>query len=437
MAANVLNPILVISSESVVVVSICMFLLALEPVGTIVVILVMVIASIFFQRILGGYSSGLGRIRQNADGLVIKKSQEALNGIKDVKVHGKSEYFSSQFSLYNAKSANASAIQYLLKQVPRMYLETLGVLVFAILTVMVMIRGEPSVQAFSALSAFALAAFRILPSANRMLSSLNSLRYADAVIDTFYNELNSSEISERTDQPKNGGRFQLPFDSKITIHNLGYQYPGAKAKALQQISLTINKGESIGVVGKSGAGKSTLADAILGLLRPQIGQILVDGVPIHEDIEKWHQKIGYVQQDIFLLDDTILQNIAFGVCENDINPDRVDEVIIEARLNEFVSTLPHGLYTKLGERGVRLSGGQKQRIGIARALYRDPTILIFDEATSALDNETESEIVSAIQRLKGDKTIIVIAHRLSTIEHCDRTVELGNAQVLKILSTNP
>ena len=210
----------------------------------------------FFPKNFGWLLIRTWTDRQNADGLVIKKSQEALNGIKDVKVHGKSEYFSSQFSLYNAKSANASAIQYLLKQVPRMYLETLGVLVFAILTVMVMIRGEPSVQAFSALSAFALAAFRILPSANRMLSSLNSLRYADAVIDTFYNELNSSEISERTDQPKNGGRFQLPFDSKITIHNLGYQYPGAKAKALQQISLTINKGESIGVVGKVEQGKA-------------------------------------------------------------------------------------------------------------------------------------------------------------------------------------
>jgi ABC-type multidrug transport system fused ATPase/permease subunit len=228
----------------------------------------------------------------------------------------------------------------------------------------------------------------------------------------------------------------LTFERSIEIQDLCYQYPGSVEFSLCNISLSIKRGMSIGIIGKSGAGKSTLADVVLGLLTPSSGAILVDGINIHENNTAWQQLIGYVQQDIFLLDDSIRRNIAFGLPEDSIDTKRMNGVVVESQLEEFISSLPDGLNTQLGERGVRLSGGQKQRIGIARALYRNSSTLIFDEATSALDNETESEIVSAINNLKGTRTIIVIAHRLSTTEHCDRVIELTDGGISKIIERN-
>ena len=230
----------------------------------------------------------------------------------------------------------------------------------------------------------------------------------------------------------NNNMARSAFERSIDIDNLCYQYPGTHELALSDIKLTIVKGESIGVIGKSGAGKSTLSDIILGLLKPSAGAIYIDGVDIYEDIKSWQSLIGYVQQDIYLLDDSIRSNIAFGELADEIDANRINDAIAEAQLDEFVASLPKGIDTHLGERGVRLSGGQKQRIGIARALYRNTPILVFDEATSALDNETEAEIVSSIQKFKGVRTTIVIAHRLSTIEHCDRVIELKKGRISKI-----
>lgn len=429
LASNVLNPLLVIASESIVIISISAFLIVLEPIGTISVVLTMVLFSILFQKVFGKYTSELGLARQNADGMLIKKSQEALGGIKDVKVLGKTQFFYEQFRYHNLITASVSARHYLLKQLPRMYLETLGVLVLSVLIVMLTLRGDTSIQTISALTVFAMAAFRLLPSANRILSSLTSLRYADPTVDLLHAQLKT--FPKDYFQMKNNWNddLDLKFDKNIELKSLTYHYPNASINALSNITFSINKGESIGIIGKSGAGKSTLSDIILGLLTPSSGKVLVDHVDINENIRAWQHKIGYVQQDIFLLDDSIRQNITFGLREDEVDEKKLSEVIFEAALDEFVSSLPDGLNTHLGERGVRLSGGQKQRIGIARALYRNPPILIFDEATSALDNATESEIVSAIQRLKGKRTIIVIAHRLSTIGHCDRVIELTDGRI--------
>lgn len=432
LVSNVLTPLLTILTECVVIIAISIFLITIEPTGTIVVLAVLVILSFSFQRVLSSYVAKLGRIRQNADGMLIQRSQEALGGIKDVKVLGKGLHFFEQFRMHNLTSSRASAKQYAVNQTPRMYLETIGVLVFSILIVLLIFKGDDFRQVVPTLGVFALAAFRLLPSANRVLSAINSLRFADAVIVSLNDQLTEIGQTVPLASSVNNNMAHSAFQRSIDIDNLCYQYPGTHELALSDINLTIAKGESIGVIGKSGAGKSTLSDAILGLLKPSAGAIYVDGVDVYEDIKSWQRLIGYVQQDIYLLDDSIRSNIAFGELDDEIDANRINDAITEAQLDEFVASLPEGIDTHLGERGVCLSGGQKQRIGIARALYRNTPILVFDEATSALDNETEAEIVSAIKSFKGVRTTIVIAHRLSTIEHCDRVIELKKGRISKI-----
>jgi ABC-type multidrug transport system fused ATPase/permease subunit len=429
---NVLTPLLTIVTECVVIIAVSIFLTTIEPIGTIVVLVILVVLSFSFQRVLGSYVAKLGGIRQHADGMLIQRSQEALGGIKDVKMLGKELHFFDQFRIYNLTSTNVSAKQYVINQIPRMYLETIGILVFLILIVLLIVKGDDFRQVIPTLGVFALAAFRLLPSANRLLSAINSLRFADAVIASLNDQLKAIALTVPCVPSVNNNMAHSAFERSIDIDNLCYQYPGTHELTLSDINLTIVKGESIGVIGKSGAGKSTLLYTILGLLKPSAGAIYVDSVDIYEDIKSWQSLIGYVQQDIYLLDNSIRSNIAFGELDDEIDANRINDAIIEAQLDEFVASLPEGIDTHLGERGVRLSGGQKQRIGIARALYRNTPILVFDEATSALDNETETEIVSAIKRFKGVRTTIVIAHRPSTIEHCDRVIELKKGRISKI-----
>ena len=432
LVSYVLTPLLTIVTECAVIIAVSIFLITIEPTGTIVVLAVLVVLSFSFQRVLGSYVAKLGRIRQHADGMVIQRSQEALSGIKDVKVLGKELHFINQFRMHNLTSSSVSAKQYVVDQIPRMYLETIGVLVFSILIVLLIVKGDDFRQVIPTLGVFALAAFRLLPSANRLLSAINSLRFADAVIVSLNDQLKAIALTVSSAPRDNNNMAHFAFERSIDIDNLCYQYPGTHELALSDIKLTIVKGESMGVIGKSGAGKSTLSDIILGLLKPSAGAIYVDGVDIYEDIKSWQSLIGYVQQDIYLLDDSIRSNIAFGELADEIDANRINDAIAEAQLDEFVASLPKGIDTHLGERGVRLSGGQKQRIGIARALYRNTPILVFDEATSALDNETETEIISAIKKFKGVRTTIVITHRLSTIEHCDRVIELKKGRISKI-----
>ena len=429
---NALNPLLIILSESVVILAISVFLMAIEPIGTLIVMFLIGALSFAYQRLLSEYTNNLGKVRQNADGMVIQKSQEALGGIKDLKVLGKERQFLQQFSIHNLTSSDISAKQYTLNQIPRMYLETIGVLAFSLLIFLLTFKGYDFLQVIPVLGVFALAAFRLLPSANRVLSAINSLRFADAVVVSLNDQLTEIALTDPCTPSIDTNIALSAFDRSIEIKNLCYQYPRTHELALSDINLTIYKGESIGVVGKSGAGKSTLSDTILGLLKPSAGAIYVDGIDMYEEIKSWQNLIGYVQQDIYMLDDSIRCNIAFGAPDGEIDSNKINDAIIEAKLDEFVSSLPEGIDTHLGERGVRLSGGQRQRIGIARALYRRTPILVFDEATSALDTETEIDIVSAIKSFKGIRTTIVIAHRLSTIEHGGRVIELKKGRISKI-----
>lgn len=433
LAHSVLNPLLMIVSEIAVVLAISAFLLIIEPFGTSFIILFLLLFSFLFQKFVSKYSASLGKTRQKADGKIIQLSQESLGGIKDVKLLGKEFQFFMQFNKWNRTSSDVSAKQHAISQIPRMYLETISVIIFSILILILSYKGNDLQEVVPVLGVFALAAFRLLPSANRILSCFNTFRFGGATITALGNHLVDLDQSD-SHKIKNLGKpsDKIAFEHFFQIKDLCYQYPGTHELHLSDINFTVLKGESVGIIGKSGAGKSTLTDVILGLLKPSVGSLYVDGVDIYDDIKSWQNIVGYVPQDIFMLDDSIRRNIAFGEHDDDINTDRIYDAINEAQLDELISTLPDGIETKLGERGVRLSGGQRQRIGIARALYRNTPILVFDEATSALDNETEIEIVSAIKNLKGVRTTIIVAHRLSTIEHCDRVLQLTRGRISRI-----
>jgi ABC-type multidrug transport system fused ATPase/permease subunit len=272
---------------------------------------------------------------------------------------------------------------------------------------------------------FAAAAFRIMPSVNRVLGAVQSLRYGLPVIDVLHAELNL--VTPKVAAPQSPA---APFCASLELSQITYTYPLAAEPALKDISLTIRVGESVGFIGESGAGKSTLVDILLGLLNSDMGNVRVDGQDIQSNLRNWQDQIGYVPQLIFLTDDTLRRNVAYGLPAEQIDEAAVWRSISSAQLEQFVNELPLGLDTLVGERGVRLSGGQRQRIGIARALYHNPAVLVLDEATSALDVTTERGVMDAVRSLRGGKTLIIVAHRLSTLEHCDHLFRLKRGRLV-------
>jgi len=287
------------------------------------------------------------------------------------------------------------------------------------------------------LGLFAAAAFRLMPSVIRDIGAVQSLRYGLPVIDVLHDELNLA-APETVAHVKS----VTPFRHALQLCQVSYTYPGSSEPALDQLSLIICRGESVGFIGSSGAGKSTLADILLGLLTPDLGEVRVDDQDIRRQLRNWQDQIGYVPQSIFLTDDTLCRNVAFGLPNTQIDEGAVWCAIRAAQLEDFVQSLPEGLSTMVGERGIRLSGGQCQRIGIARALYHDPAVLVLDEATSSLDIVTESGVMQAVRALHGTKTIIIIAHRISTVVHCDRLYRIEQGRVVEegtptiLLATN-
>jgi ATP-binding cassette, subfamily B, bacterial PglK len=426
---HTLIPLLVIATESLVIIAFMIFLVWLEPLGTVIVVSLLLLSGLLFQGLIKNFMEEIGTTRLNADGLIVQKAQEAIGGIKDIKVLLKEDAFMEHFSKYNLLSSEADAQHYTWSQFPRMYLETIGVVTLSVLLLFLTINSANSAQVIPTFGLFALAAFRLLPSANRIMISFGNLRYSSSVIGNIEQQLNDAKLLPIHTTNEYEISNSLSFVKSIDIQNISHSYD-SETISLHNISISIKKGESIGIIGKSGAGKSTLVDVILGLLAPTSGSIAVDGNSIYENLIGWQQIVGYVQQDVFLLDDSILKNIAFGIHEENIDYERLYQVVNETQLDDFVYALSEGLNTQLGERGLRLSGGQKQRIGIARALYHKSSVLVFDEATSALDTETETEIMSEISNLKGDQTIIVIAHRLSTLKHCDRILELSKGSIV-------
>ncbi len=368
-------------------------------------------------------------VRKNRQGQT-KWLMQSFGGIKETKIAQKEDYFLGRFDAeYESFAKNHCSYQ-TLAYLPKPAMETvvIGALLFVVM--IKLLRGVDSVYFVSTMSVFAVAAYRLLPSFNRISGYLSRIMFDKASIDAVYNDLKLVEqLEEKRKSIKEEGK--LTFNKEVTVNDISYRYPNTENDVLSKVSLSIPKNKSVAFVGPSGAGKTTLADIILGILYQQSGSIEVDGVSVPEDSVEWKKKLGYIPQVIFLIDDTIRNNIAYGIGKDDIDEKRIDEVIEEAQLKDFIDTLPEGLDTVIGERGVRLSGGQRQRIGIARALYNDPEILVLDEATSALDTETETAVMEAIDSLSGKKTLIIIAHRLSTIENCDIVYEVKDGNVTR------
>jgi ABC-type multidrug transport system fused ATPase/permease subunit len=415
-------------SEVFVLIGIAALLVFAEPVGVMLVGGVLVVAGYSFYRITKTRVSRWGEARHIHEGLRLKCIQEGLGGVRDVKVLGREAQFVANYDKHNEANAAVGKRQAFVSALPRLWLEFLAVAGISALVILMLREGKPPEAMVPTLGLFAAAAFRLMPSANKILVALQNLRYHLPVVDTLYREREILNPSLVPPEIKLAG---LRFNNSLVIDHVDYAYSGASKVVLSDICLCIKKGTSVGFVGPSGAGKSTLINILLGLLVPTRGSILVDGQDIHADIRSWQCQIGYVPQSVFLMDDSLRRNIAFGLADDQIDHEAVDRAVRAAQLSSFLKSLPEGLDTQVGERGIRLSGGQCQRIGIARALYHNPSILILDEASSSLDTETEEAVMSAVNQLRNDKTIIIIAHRLTTVSQCDDLYELADGVLRK------
>jgi ABC-type multidrug transport system fused ATPase/permease subunit len=419
-----------LSIEASAIIGVASVLFIAEPLGALVAIVFLAFSAVIFYSLIKNKVLLWGRKRLFHDSQITQHLMQGLGAVKDVKLLGRERYFLNKFDEHNTAKARVLTNQATVLQTPRLYLELLAVIGLAGLIIMMLLQNRPLEHLIPTIGIFVAAAFRMIPSVNRIMSSIQSIRYSGPVLERLYTEFTSirnlpaQNISDSVDK-KNA------FTGKVVIKHLEFEYYGTHKKALDGISLSFNIGSTIGFIGSSGSGKSTLIDVFLGLLMPTSGAIYVDNRDIAECMKGWQSQIGYVPQTIFLTDDTIRRNIAFGVDDKEINEDAIMRSVKAAQLDDYISNLPLGLEANVGERGVKLSGGQRQRIGIARALYHDPQILVLDEATSALDTATESEVMKAVNALHGSKTILIVAHRLSTIQNCDKIFKLVDGKIVE------
>lgn len=405
---------------------------------TVIVVGLLIICIGIFTAISKKFVKGIGRECQDYKAKIYQWMNQALGGIKEVKVLNREKYFITSYQTYYKKYTKGLKISRLLATIPKYIVEMVSISGLLIAIIIKIKYGRNDIITFiPQLSAFAMAAFRLMPSVGRINEHVTNIAYAMPSIELVYHDLKDvdREMEYKTDAEKINqtiaGMQDWKFEKELEIKKICYRYPGVEENVIDYAELKIQKGQTIALIGESGAGKTTMADIILGLLMPQYGKIKADGMDIFENIDLWHKNIGYIPQTIYLSDDTIRNNVAFGVYEEEIDEAAVAEALKKAQLYEFVEGLSNGVDTVVGDRGVRLSGGQRQRIGIARALYHDPEILVLDEATSALDNETEAAVMTAIDSLRKEKTMIIIAHRLTTIQNADLIFEIvgGKAEV--------
>lgn len=424
-----------VASNGLVAVSLVIYLSITNFLMTFVVVVVLgLFAGTVFIKIRN-WTRNLGERNQTMTAQLLKMLQQSLDGVKEIKVLGREKYFINNYDTAYQESANITRKFNLGNLLPKYLIEMVCMTaVLGFLEISIMSTG--TLDVLPKIAIFAVACFKLLPSVNALYAYSNTIVYNMASVDLIYNDLQEAEHIEN-DAKKcecievNDKETTIDFKEYIDVRNVTFAYANTSKNILDNISLTIRKGQSVAFIGPSGGGKTTLADIVLGLLSPVSGEVLVDGINIAGQRSSWTNNIGYIPQSIYLTDDTIRNNVAFGIPEKDIDDKRVWKVLEDAQLKEFVENSEKGLDTMVGEHGVRISGGQRQRIGISRALYSNPAVLLFDEATSALDNETEYEVMQAIDALHGAKTIIMIAHRLSTIRNCDDVYEVGDGNVIK------
>ena len=423
--------ILQLFTEGCVCVVLVVYLFIMDKSITIGVGAILSLFLLVFYRGFKKYLNHVGNENRKYAARITQWLQQSFGGIKEAKILEREDYFLNQFDYNYKKSASYDRKYRFLQVAPRPIMEMVFVAAILAVIIVKLLNGTQSAYFVSTLSVFAIAAFRLMPSMNRITNYMSVLMFTKGSVEKVYHDLQEVERLEKN-KPVETADVSLELKKEIQIRNLSFRYPDASENVLENISFTIPKNRSIAFIGPSGAGKTTLADIILGVLEPTAGQICVDGIDIQNCMSAWHKNIGYIPQSIYLMDASIRENVAFGIPEEQIDETCLRRALEEAQLKEFVDSLPEGLDTVIGESGVRLSGGQRQRIGIARALYNDPDVLVLDEATSALDNETEKAVMDAIDRLAGNKTLIIIAHRLTTITNCDVIYEVKDRQIKRV-----
>lgn len=427
--SGTINFLLILISELLITLGILIFLSILEPIITISVILVFAFFAGVFYYLIRNRSLNWGKKRQYFDGKKIQSLQQAFGGIKEIKLHNKESTFFQFFSEFNFGSSNMGRNQSFISTFPRFWLEFLVIVCFFLIVYFLKISGREIQSMIPTLAIFGAAAFKVYPSTNKILNSAQMIRYNVPVINLIYKEMN---LPDSVKDSNNNHINKIIFKKKISININSFQYSGSENKVLKDVKFEILKGSALGIIGHSGAGKSTLIDIILGLLKSDDELVNVDGLNIHKNITSWQKQIGYVPQSIYLMDDTLKKNIAFGIKETEINNEKLHNSLKLSQLSKIIPSLEKGVETFIGENGVRLSGGQKQRIGIARALYSNPEILVLDESTSSLDYKTEREILESVKNLKGLVTSIIISHRVDNLKFCDNVLALENGQIIFI-----
>jgi len=409
-------------AEGMVTLVLFLYLLYKDKTITLTVGVVLILFVFFVMKKIKHNVEMCGSNVRLSKGGMTKWILQTFGGIKETLILGRTDFFEKKVDEQYCLYSNSQKKYQVLSYIPKPLLETIcvGTILLAIIIKLQM--GVSPDYFVSTVAIFAVAAFRLLPAFNRITIYINRIHFGKPSLIAVYDDLR--DIENHVIREEKRGDNRTKFEESIEIIGVDYKYPDSNSYVLKDIGLKILKNKSVAFIGASGAGKTTLADVILGLLDPQSGDILVDGASVLNSIENWRMCLGYIPQTIFLLDDTIKANIAYGLEENSVDETKLKKAIEDAQLKEFIDSLEDGLNTVIGERGVRLSGGQRQRIGIARALYNDPEVLILDEATSALDNDTESAVMEAIDSLSGRKTLIIIAHRLSTIKNCDYVYEI-------------
>ena len=430
-ANHVVSPLLRMTSDGIVVSFVIFFLGIQSPEALILLVSLIVIMMFFYDSIFRKKLNLYGEKLNIAAANIIKTVSEGIEGMKEIRILGKEHFFFKNIIIESDKLANFAIKSTVISQSLRYILELTMIAFIVFLVIFTLSYGKSLDNLVPTLSIFGIAALRLFPAVNTFMQSLMQMRYGKDSVSRLANDLkNINDLNIKiTDLNANNSNTKF---IELNLKNVYFSYPEIDDYALSDINLNIQAGESIGIIGPSGSGKTTLLDTLLGLFTPQKGNITFNGADIRTNLSEWHAQVAYIPQQVFLIDGSLEENIVFGDNKEQINREKLKDSLKLAKLSDFVETLPDGINTLLGERGIRFSGGQRQRVALARAFYHQRNVIVMDEATSALDNNTEREIVDEIERLKDKKTMIVIAHRLSTLKHCDRIYELKNGKIINI-----
>jgi ABC-type multidrug transport system fused ATPase/permease subunit len=423
---------LIVLGELLVVAALLLLLMLIEPLATLGAVVVLAIPAVLVYRSMQHRLAASGRLAERSLASMIQWTEQAISGIKETLIMGRAAFFIDRHADHAERFAESFRSSMVLSSIPRLVIDTLVVTAMVSIVLIVVARGQNPQTILPILGMFAVAAIRLMPSATRVANGFAQLRFHYGATEVLYKELRAT-VSHETDVGRALSHkpqvSQFLFKNSIVLEHLSYHYPTMAQLAIDDVSLEIPRGHWVGLIGPTGAGKTTLADLIVGLFVPSSGRILVDGRNLQNDVSGWQRMIGYVPQDVYLMDDTLRRNVAFGLPDQDIADERVWKVLHDAQLDDFVRALPAGLDAMVGERGDRLSGGERQRLGIARALFHDPKVLVVDEGTANLDTQTEAAIARTLTALRGEKTIIVVAHRLLLVRNCDRVYLLKQGRV--------